>query len=387
MKSGIRPHLVTSQERTPGTDLFYTGIDDVRDVYLIAVAILMSEAIEAFKGKKFIAYRSYCHFNWLEKEKGSLLSGLSVANLAFKILKHLGCDPIILIGQDLAYGEDGDTHVKGNVFGHREEEILERPIIELEGNDGKLVKSEMIWEIIKLTYEMDLASYSGTCVNATEGGAKIRGTEVMTFREAIEKYCRESFFPQVILDDIYNRSKGKDNVKEEYNRIYLKALETRKVVEKEINHFEAATKEARLVDKEIIQPFLEGQTDADIDMKRLLNIEKRWLELCQTIADQKSLYEITYQTLQAYDIWLASELSFLKDIYTNKESLSMARVKKMAEWFAVVGGFLVFTKDVLQKSEKMMLEQMEEQDRKLYLPDDERGMIFPDTKQNHIYAE
>ncbi|MCK4823081.1 motility associated factor glycosyltransferase family protein, partial [bacterium] len=115
MKKGIRPHLVTSLERTPGVDLFYSGIENFNGIYFVALPILMPETIDAFKGRKFIAYRGYSHFDWLEDEKGSVIVGISVANLCFQILKSLGCDPIILIGQDLAYAEDGDTHVKGDI--------------------------------------------------------------------------------------------------------------------------------------------------------------------------------------------------------------------------------------------------------------------------------
>jgi len=359
MNKGIRPHLVASMERTPGTDLFYSGITDFRDMYLITIPVLMPEAIAAFNGKKFVAYRSYFHFDWLEKEKGSLVSGISVANYIFKVLVELGCDPIILIGQDLAYAEDGDTHVKGNVFGHRDQDLVEKPAVYLEGNDGNQVKSEKIWEIIKLTYEDDLTSYSGTCINATEGGAKIRGAEVMTFREAADQHCRESFFPQAILDDVYNNFQGKDNVKDEYVRIHQKLLDTCNSVENMIDDFGAVLKDAHQAEKEIIQPFIEGNTDNGIDMERLLHIEEKWLELLKAIGSNRKLYDITYQTLQAYDIWLSSELSFLKDIYTNKEMLSMARVRKMTDWFAVVGSLLIVTRDVLKKAETQLENEME----------------------------
>jgi len=66
-----------------------------------------------------------------------------------------------------------------------------------------------------------------------------------------------------------------------------------------------------------------------------------------SLQGHKNLYAITAQTLQAYDQWLASELSFLKDIYTNRTFLSMARVRKMTDWFAVMGSLLVFTRNVL----------------------------------------
>lgn len=358
MKKGIRPHLVSSLERTPGVDLFYSGIDDFSGTYFIALPVLMPETIEAFKGRKFIGYRMYSYFDWLENDKGALVVGTSVANLSFKILMELGCDPIILIGQDLAYADDGDTHVKGDIFGSRSEGIHKRPLIELEGNDGNPVKSEKMWEVMKLTYEEDIASYQGTCINATEGGARIKGAEVMPFNEAIEKYCGDTFQPQAILDEVYDRTSGDIDVDKELERIYLKASDTRGIVEKTIDDFQKALDEARLVEEEVIQPFIEENNDVDVDMERLLSVEKKWLDLGAVMATNKTLHDITAQTLQAYDIWLASELSFLKDIYTNKEILSMARVRKMKEWFAVLGGFLVCTRDVLAKTERALAESI-----------------------------
>lgn len=353
-KRGIRPHLVTSLERTPGTDLYYVGVDDYRDTYFIAPSVLMQETLEAFRGRKFTVHRWYPYYDWLENDKGSIVCGLSVANLVFRLLEYLGCDPIILVGQDLAYAEDGDTHVSGNVFGPRCEVTSAKPVIELEGNDGRPVKSEKMWEIMKFHYEQDLRNYGGTCINATEGGAKITGTTVMTLREAIDRHCREPFFPLATLNEAYENFKGQLDLDGEMRRILGKIRATRDVVEERIGQFEKAMNEATAVKKEIIQPYLEGKEDV-VDLERLLAVERSWVFLSGNMVNDRNLYEITCQTMQAYDIWLMTELAFLKDLYRNREILSMARVLKMADWFGVTGSFLIFTRNVLNQAEKMIL--------------------------------
>ena len=68
---------------------------------------------------------------------------------------------------------------------------------------------------------------------------------------------------------------------------------------------------------------------------------------------EEILWDIMAQSIQAYDIWLANELAFLKDIYLDKKILSMARVKLMKEWFAVIGAMLIFTQDVLDNAINM----------------------------------
>jgi len=346
MKKGIHPHLVTSLERSPEVLLHYANIHDFGNTYAVTLPIQTPESVEAFTGRKFIAYRKYSYFDWFEKDKGSLVVGHSVANLAFKILRHLACDPIILIGQDLAFAREGDSHI-GGVVGRNRDNIFEYESVELEGNDGKPVKSMKYWEFFKLEYEEDIHSYNGTCVNATEGGAKIRGAKIMTFADAIDAYCRQPYNPQAILDETYHQFTIASDIQKEVDAMIVKADDTREIVERVIHEFETALEEARLVEEEVIRPSLDGAPCTEEGKERLLSVERKWLALGALFQGNKDLFAITAQTIQAYDLWLASELSFLKDIYANRAFLSMARVRKMTDWFAVMGSLLVFTRNVL----------------------------------------
>ena len=357
MKKGVRPHLVTSLERTPGVDLFYTDIENFSGIYFIALPILMSETIDAFKGRKFIAYRGYSHFDWLEEEKGTLNVGISVANLAFKILIELGCDPIILIGQDLAYAEDGDTHVKGDIFGSRCEHIRSQPVIELEGNDGKPVKSEKSWAIMKNTYEEDIAAYKGTCINATEGGARIMGAEVMPFKNAIEKHCMEVFKPNLILDEGYSNFTKDFDAQEKIKKIQKKAKVSGKILRDSTKEFHDALEVTNQAEKEIIKPFLENSSEY-VDMERLTSVEQRFLDLSNLLGDDKDCLALMAHTFNAYDVCYSNEMGFLRDIYTDETCLAMARVKKLKDWFSVVGQFLVLTENILKKTEKRLGEEI-----------------------------
>jgi len=357
MNKGIRPHLVSSLERTPGVDLFYTNTKNLKSVYFIGLPILMPEVFNAFKGRQFLVSRGYSHFNWLENDKGSLLVGISVANLCFQILKYLECDPIILVGQDLAYAEDGDTHVKGNIFGSRDESIRERPVIYLEGNNGKPVKSERLWEIMKYTFEEDIAAYNGKCINATEGGAKISGAKVMPFKETIRTFCTEEFKPYLVLDTTYTEFKKGLDIEQEMKKIKRKAEESIKLLEEIINEFQDALSMASQAEMEIIYPFME-KSSGKIDMDKLTSIERRFLDIDHLLSGDIRLWALMRHTLNAYDICYSNEMGFLRDIYSDEECLAMARVRKIKDWFSVVGQFLVLTKDLLEKTEKRLDEEI-----------------------------
>lgn len=184
-------HLVTSLERVIATSYLFEGLteEDVKDSYLAACPVVVPETYANFPGEKIIVFRKFATFEWLDIKKGILDIGPSAGNMAFKVLEYLGCDPIIMIGQDLAITDDLVTHAAG--FHYGSDKLSEKDLIEVEGNYQERVKTRPVYKQFLLHYERDIATYQGTAINATEGGAKIHGTQIMTFKEAIDKYIKE----------------------------------------------------------------------------------------------------------------------------------------------------------------------------------------------------
>ncbi|MCR5829303.1 MAG: DUF115 domain-containing protein [Lachnospiraceae bacterium] len=117
---------------------------------------------------------------------GNIASGGSVATAAFAICCDLGIKNIILIGQDLAYtGEI--THAGGVVSAGVNGDI---GTVMIEGIDGQKVRTRSDWLGYLRWFERTIEAVrqekpSIHVIDATEGGALIRGTEVMTLKEAI----------------------------------------------------------------------------------------------------------------------------------------------------------------------------------------------------------
>ncbi len=120
----------------------------------------------------------------------NIASGGSVATAAFAICCDLGIKNIILIGQDLAYtGEQ--THAGGVVSAGVNGDI---GTVMIDGIDGTKVRTRSDWigylrwfeHTIELTRQ---EKPEMRVIDATEGGALIRGTEVMTLKEAIAQTC------------------------------------------------------------------------------------------------------------------------------------------------------------------------------------------------------
>jgi hypothetical protein len=190
LEKGYRPHLVTSLERgLPTAKLFeFTTEESLKDIYLSACPVVDPATYEAYPGEKIIVYRPFATFKWLELEKGTIDTGPSSGNMAFSVLAYLGCNPIILIGQDLSF-EEGRTHADGTTYGSRVESYMQQQnLVLVPGNYITHVTTSKIFQYFLQYYENQIAQYSGKAINATEGGARILGTELLTFKEAIERH-------------------------------------------------------------------------------------------------------------------------------------------------------------------------------------------------------
>jgi hypothetical protein len=125
--------------------------------------------------------------------------GGSVATAAFAICVALEFQQIVLIGQDLAYKGDV-THAGGKV-----NHILNEKygIQMIEGIDGGQVKSRHDWIIYLDWFEESIRvikeNFDTEVIDATEGGAMIHGSKIMTLAEVIDKYCTRSVDVSSIL--------------------------------------------------------------------------------------------------------------------------------------------------------------------------------------------
>lgn len=191
-KEGIKSHAIGSIERVLKTyEAFYKDKDFDDDLMLLSPAVVRPEIIDMFEDRFISFYKPEHHGFWLESidDKGSFFNGSSVAHVLFGFAHKMKCDPIILIGQDLAYSKDGATHANAvSILEYKKEEEYE---LYLEDYEGNLVGSTFVWKMFKELYEEAIMHVDCEVIDATEGGAYIKGTKVRPLRETLEKYCKE----------------------------------------------------------------------------------------------------------------------------------------------------------------------------------------------------
>jgi len=208
---GIEPDLVVSFDGAEANYLHFKGLNTPR-VPLVYAPIIFPRILEEYAGPRFtVALDPYPFVGWLFKtlgeDKGTLSSGPSVANIAWHFAYSLDMNPIILVGQDLAF-TGGKTHAAGAA--HARQVDLDSPddrtlYITTEGIDGSPVITNYPMYSMKVWFEQRLmaAAPGHLTIDATEGGAKIAGTQLLTLQEALDQYCHEDFCPWDILMDAH----------------------------------------------------------------------------------------------------------------------------------------------------------------------------------------
>lgn len=356
MDIGIKPHLVTSLERVPEVARFFEGFapEEVKEVYLAACPVIRNEVYQVYPGPRMIVYRNLDHFKWLGVDKGILDIKLSAGNMAFKVAEALGCDPIILIGQDLALSRDGRTHADGNVYGEKQEALLNEKYIEVMGNDGQLITTTPTLYSFLKAYELDVATYSGTCINATEGGAYIRGTQVMSFKEAIDHYTScDRYYP---LDIIRNQAKS---FSEEEKRRDLEQLlnlirETETDIREIITDCQLGVQICEMY-QDMLERCLADAEHFNTVRSRLDELKAEILAPQERCKQRQRTFQLFLAHMfQSFHVKFTMDMLAIPEKYDDPDLARVEILMRYVEWYRVMGGLVaICLNSLLQAKEKL----------------------------------
>jgi hypothetical protein len=189
-EAGIKPDVVVSMERVKESARFFEQVpkEGYTDVVTVLSSLQHKDVVCAPKGGTVTMSLRPLGYMIASgpKEWGYLGIGSSAANMAFELIYYSRFKNCILIGQDLAYAEDGTSHAKGHVFGENDVEVAESDVW-VKGWGGTKVRTNHNWTMFRNFFEKDLADIKDDMrtINATEGGASILGTQELAFSEAI----------------------------------------------------------------------------------------------------------------------------------------------------------------------------------------------------------
>ncbi|ECK7823235.1 TPA: motility associated factor glycosyltransferase family protein, partial [Campylobacter jejuni] len=161
-KHGIKPDYVCMLERDEiVAECFNNDFGEFdKDIVFIVKSVTHPHTIKYLQknNRAFILVSTYASFiQYLKLDYfGYFNMGFSVAHMNFLLTIHLKYKNIILIGQDLAYAKDGQTHSQGFIHANLHNGDYERDLDKFSttayGGNGKVQSSE-IWTLFRHNFE------------------------------------------------------------------------------------------------------------------------------------------------------------------------------------------------------------------------------------------
>ncbi len=205
LKKNIIPDIVITIDSHKPPILFMHPV--FKNIPMVVCDCSNYELYVLHQGKRFYfaEIESYMSYIYNEGTGGRLYStetGGSVANNAFSLINILGFKKIILVGQDLAY--TGKKFHTTDAYGESDKNLMEddKKYFEVEDIYGGKVYTEANMDLYRKWFESQIVRYPRlNVIDATEGGAKIEGTKIMTLKEAIEQECKTDIdFEKIIAE-------------------------------------------------------------------------------------------------------------------------------------------------------------------------------------------
>ena len=215
LQMGIQPHFVTSLDYHEICTRFFEKLPPRLNAELVAEPKANSAILNMYPGPISLLGNTFAESLVREMNIGKpqLTGGATVAHLAFYLAEHLGCDPIIFVGQDLGFS-DGLFYSPGTSYEdvwrpelgrfctvemkQWEQIVRERFILrKIPDQQGRPMYTEERMFTYLQQFERDFLRSKSRVIDATEGGAAKQGATVMPLAEAIEKFCVQPLGPAV----------------------------------------------------------------------------------------------------------------------------------------------------------------------------------------------
>ncbi|ECK4505155.1 motility associated factor glycosyltransferase family protein [Campylobacter jejuni] len=191
-KEGIIPDYVTNLDFTDLAMKFFQNKENLKQSIIALECATHPNIVRSLNAENcMIVLRNkalYQRFNL--NDFGCIDTGTHVSHFSYTLALALGFKNIIMIGQDLAFDEEGNSHSKGFDFGEKfsGEENIDKLKVPAYGGKGEVL-THITWNDyrIKLEYLFACNEQKAKFYNATEGGARINFTEELSFKECCEK--------------------------------------------------------------------------------------------------------------------------------------------------------------------------------------------------------
>jgi hypothetical protein len=207
LQRGIEPDFVTALDYHEISKRFYEGIGELPNVTLVAEPLANAAILESYPGPIRLTQSGFLDrlLGAQARPRVPVTPGATVAHLSFYLAQHLGCDPIILIGQDLGF-TNGLYYCPGtaihdvwapelgpfNTLEMMEWQRIVRHrnhLHKLEDVQGHPIYSDEQMVTYLKQFERDFARSAQQVIDATEGGVPKKHTSRSTLADALAQFA------------------------------------------------------------------------------------------------------------------------------------------------------------------------------------------------------
>ncbi|EDH3195937.1 DUF115 domain-containing protein, partial [Campylobacter jejuni] len=357
-KHGIKPDYVCMLERSEFTAEFFNhdfGEFD-KDIVFVCAGVVHPKTIEYLKGRnrKYLIIPRYLYFPIYIKLKyfDFLYNTPSVAHMSYFLSVLLNHKNIILIGQDLAYAENGNSHPDDyQNSANYENQMYEHILTTAYGGNGK-VETHSIWLLFKNWFENEMIPNTRkmgiTTYNCTEGGARIEGTIEKPFLWACEN----------LLDKDLNKpfEKLEPLSLNKQNEFLLKAYYK---VCKSIEHCRDFSK-ILSDDFENIQSIYLSLNEKEEDLNLAIEKIDKFKNKLEDMKQMQDLYEILGPLLTQFELNLARIYVLNPKTKEDAFNKSILWIKEHLEFMELVYGHIKAQENALIKNILPLEEKLKE---------------------------
>lgn len=349
LNRGIRPHFVVSVDPTiKNFQLFEDALES--DVPLVLPFLNNKEIAKQYKGNKIFlnntgigGFDSY----FFDRHVDTLSVSGTVATMQFSFAEYLGCDEIAFIGQDLAY-TGGKLHADSAASkGSDNNSVSTENLIKVKGNNEDFVYTDIVFNDYLLALGQIIEEATEVkSFNCTEGGAYIKGTEVITLKDFLENHTEPGNDFNKKINEILSSNKNHDRTNEIIDKInglktisltVLKyAKEAQNITEKTIknkNETEKDTKKLKKLDNKINRIANKFEISSHIAGDMMDAVGNVWIdetkEYSEQMQDIRKLNRTFYLMVQAVYLSLQKFIDrAFEEYYRENDLKDKAEAKK-----------------------------------------------------------
>lgn len=320
LKEGIVPDMFATLDGMKTAELLHlTEEKKAKDIPILTKVTAAKSLMDYHTGKKFFIDDGYRYIQQIYKMNGKRIEGFSsggsVATYAFALACHLGFRKVVFVGQDLAY-TDNRSHADGTFQEQMPEENTEKFLM-VPGNYEEEVPTLSNLDSYRQWFGEFISEwkkkYDVEFINATEGGAKIEGTKLMTLADVIDQECKK----EVDIKSCFDQLEPEFN-KEEQEKI----LEYFHDTPKKVHEIISLSKEGRKIYAQLDKLCRSGNIDKRAYVKLLKRVKRNRKKIEENVN-----FDLLQQSMMRAEQILRSGQYFTYDSM-EEEGLELARQGK-----------------------------------------------------------